>query len=291
MKRRLIKTIKSESGQALPIVLILLVLGGLLIAPCLSYASTNLNSGRVVEKNIYGLYAADAGIEDALWRLKNDPPAAYPYSYQLPDVNGLSVTVLTEQVTILYSVLVGSPGQHSDYIEVIGGMTYDEELGVYLYSANITNKQSSVMHIDKILVNLPPNFEYIPGSTSGSFTTDDPEIKGDPDSGVTLVWDFQPPLPSIEGAPDPEHGCYSTVTETFELSGPPGYSGSDDYLWVVANREDIGCVGEANAFKITAQAKDGETVIMTVKAGALIGIGAGELLVSCWEINPPPVEE
>jgi len=80
MKRRLIKAIKGEKGQALPIFLILLVLCGLLIAPCLSYAATGLNSGRVVEKNVKGLYAADVGIEDALWKLKNNPPTSYPYS-------------------------------------------------------------------------------------------------------------------------------------------------------------------------------------------------------------------
>ena len=83
MKRRLSKVIKSESGQALPIVLVLLVLGGLLISPCLSYAATSLNSGGVIEKNTKGLYAADTGIEDALWKLKTPDSYSYPYSYPL----------------------------------------------------------------------------------------------------------------------------------------------------------------------------------------------------------------
>ncbi len=290
MKRRLIKVIKGEKGQALPAVLILLVLGGLLIAPCLSYAATSLNSGRVIEKNVNGLYAADAGIEDALWRLKNDPPASYPYSYQLPDVDGLSVTVLMEQVTTLYGIVVGSPGEHSDYLETDGGMTYDE-LGAYLYAITITNKDESVIHLSEILVNLPPSFEYIPGSTDGDFTTDDPEIKGDPDNGITLVWDFQSPRPAIASAPNPEEGIYTIAIQTFQLNAPPDYSGDNGYVWVVATRQDIGCVGEANAYKITAQAKDEDTMVMTVKAGALRDSVTGELLVSCWEINPPVVGE
>lgn len=292
MKRRLSKVIKkvikSESGQALPIVLVLLVLGGLTIAPCLSYAATSLNSGGVIEKNTKGLYAADTGIEDALWKLGNNPPASYPYSYELADVNRLSVTVLMEEVTTLYGIVIGSPGTHSDSMEVHGEMAYDEGLGAYLYTVTVINKVDSVIHLSEILVSLPQDFEYIAGSTGGDFTTADPEIRGEPATGITLVWDFGSPRPAIEGAPDPEHGVYTTASHTFQLSGPPDYSGDDGYVWVVATRQDIGCVGEANAYKITAKAKDGDTTVITVKAGVLRDNVTGELLVSCWEINPPP---
>ena len=285
MKRRLIEAVKGEKGQALLVVLILLVLGGLLIAPLISYAATSLNSGRVVEEKIDGLYAADAGIENALWRLKNAPPTSYPYSYQLSNINGLSVTVSIEQVTTLWGVVVGSPGVHSSWMEVDGSLAFGE-FGFYVYIITVTNKHESVIHVDTIIVKLPPNFEYIPGTTAGSFTTDDPEIKGNPASGVTLVWDFQPPRPVIEGAPDPEHGIYTIAIQVSLLTGPPDYVGGDDYVWVVATRQDIGCVGASNAYKITAQAKDGQTTVMTVEAGALKDSEMGTVLVSCWEINP-----
>ena len=65
--------IKGEEGQALPIVLILLVVGGLIIAPTLNHVSTSLNAGRTVEENVKGIYAAEAGVENALWKLINDP--------------------------------------------------------------------------------------------------------------------------------------------------------------------------------------------------------------------------
>lgn len=288
MKRRLSKVIKSESGQALPLVLILLVLGGLLISPCLSYAATSLNSGGVIEKNTKGLYAADAGIEDALWRLKNNPPASYPYSYELADVNGLSVTVLIGQITTLWGIVVGTPGRHFDWLEVDGSMAYNEGLSVYVYTVTVTNKSNSTVKISELFVKLPPNFEYIAASTGGDFTTADPEVQGDPDTGITLVWDFPTPHPSIAGAPNPGEGIYTTACHTFQLNGPPDYSGDDGYAWVVATDVDIGCVGEANAYKITAQAKEGDTTVITVKAGVLGDNITGELLVSCWEINPPP---
>jgi len=291
MKRRLSKVIKSESGQALPIVLVLLVLGGLLVAPCLSYAATSLNSGGVIEKNTKGLYAADAGIEDALWKLKTPDSYSYPYHYELADVNGLSVTVLIDQITTLWGIVVGTPGRHFDWLEVDGSMAYNEGLSVYVYTVTVTNKSNSTVKISELFVKLPPNFEYITGPTGGDLTpdtTDDPEVQGDPDTGITLVWDFPTPHPSIAGAPDPENGVYTTASHTFQLNGPPGYSGDDGYAWVVATDVDIGCVGEANAFKITAKAKEGDTTVITVKAGVLRDNVTGELLVSCWEINPPP---
>jgi len=47
----------------LPIVLILLVVGGLLVAPSLDYAATSLNASRTLKQNLNGVYAADAGVE------------------------------------------------------------------------------------------------------------------------------------------------------------------------------------------------------------------------------------
>ena len=58
-----------ERGQALPLALITLALGSLLIGGFLSHASTNLIAVRVFERSMPGDYAADAGVEDAIWNL------------------------------------------------------------------------------------------------------------------------------------------------------------------------------------------------------------------------------
>lgn len=69
LRQTLKKLIKGQKGQALPIVLVLLVLGGLLIVPTLNYASTSLKGHQVVESNTLEFYAADSGAELALWHL------------------------------------------------------------------------------------------------------------------------------------------------------------------------------------------------------------------------------
>jgi hypothetical protein len=67
MAKRIARTIiKGQKGQVLPIVLVLLAMGGLLVAPTLQYASTSLKGHRVIERNVLEIYAADSGVEDAL---------------------------------------------------------------------------------------------------------------------------------------------------------------------------------------------------------------------------------
>ena len=125
MIRFLKQMMSSEQGQALPVVLILLVLGGLTIAPSLSYATTSLNSGRLLQESVKGIYAADAGVEDTLWRLENGVAP----SPQLPgNINQLVVAIQTEDKGA-YTLYLGEliqPGEHSDYLSVDGEIVWDE---------------------------------------------------------------------------------------------------------------------------------------------------------------------
>ena len=61
-----------EKGQALILVLVLLAVGGVMIAPLLAYMGTGVKTGMVFEEKTHELYAADAGVEDALWQIKYD---------------------------------------------------------------------------------------------------------------------------------------------------------------------------------------------------------------------------
>ena len=65
VKKWLSRIRRGESGQALLLALVMLLLGSLLIAPSLSYSATSLKTGKIVEEKMKGIYAADAGIEDA----------------------------------------------------------------------------------------------------------------------------------------------------------------------------------------------------------------------------------
>jgi len=91
------RILKKEAGQALPMALILLVLGGLLVVPTLAFMTTNLTANRTVDQANLRTYAADAGIQYAYNKFLNDVDPDLP-AY-LPDpVNGCEVSLLKESV-------------------------------------------------------------------------------------------------------------------------------------------------------------------------------------------------
>ncbi len=66
----------SEKGQALIVVLVLLTFGSLIIAGLLGFMGTGAKSGAVFHRKTAELYAADAGVQDAVWYLYH--PASAP---------------------------------------------------------------------------------------------------------------------------------------------------------------------------------------------------------------------
>ncbi|MFC2026578.1 TadE/TadG family type IV pilus assembly protein [Chloroflexota bacterium] len=131
MKKRILKMIKNEGGQALLLVIALLGVGGIMLAPMLAFMGTGLETGRVYESKERVIYAADAGVEEAIWNIQNGgaelvvmapdgwpvttldglPPYIYenvadpenPYQddgsgtyYDIADVNGNSVRITIE---------------------------------------------------------------------------------------------------------------------------------------------------------------------------------------------------
>ena len=112
MKTVLSKLRRDETGQAFILVLILLIVGGLIITPLLGFMSTGLIAGQLNEERMAELYAADAGIEDALWRIKTKAaglPQAEgedPMEYFIADVNGKDVdpVIITYIDEITYKI-------------------------------------------------------------------------------------------------------------------------------------------------------------------------------------------
>ena len=76
---KLLKTmLRNEAGYALTMSLILLVIGGLFVAPSAVLMTTSLKAIRMVDEADLELYAADAGVEYALWRLQYDDELVLP---------------------------------------------------------------------------------------------------------------------------------------------------------------------------------------------------------------------
>jgi len=99
---------RNGSGQgALSIVLLLLLMGSVIIVPLLVFMQTGLKAGGVYESKMGAFYAADAGVEDALWWIKNAQPnltEKFPsydvYDYDTNYSYPLNETINNENVTV-----------------------------------------------------------------------------------------------------------------------------------------------------------------------------------------------
>ena len=193
MIRLLKQIVSSEKGQALPIVLGLLVLGGLTIASSLGYTATNLKSSRLLEEDVRGIYAADAGMEDALWSLTN---GSLPSVYVPELINKMMVFIQTEEKGT-YTLYLGEliePGEHSDYLEVDGDIVWDEEAEAYKYTITVTWQPESgipVIHLEEIGARLPLDYSYQPWSAASfeeNLSTDEPDETLDALGAYLLNW-------------------------------------------------------------------------------------------------------
>ncbi|HUX48518.1 MAG TPA: hypothetical protein VMV76_05020 [Dehalococcoidia bacterium] len=72
------RILRDEKGAAMVVALILLVASGLIVAPLLSHMGTGLVTGEVYETRTAELYAADAGVDDALWKIQHALEAGLP---------------------------------------------------------------------------------------------------------------------------------------------------------------------------------------------------------------------
>jgi len=100
--------LSAQEGRALIMALIVLAVGTLLIPPFLAYISTNLLASRATEEGMREQYAADAGVEYAIWKSANDPGFLVALSYS--DQITLTMPTLVNAITptVVVSAGVGS---------------------------------------------------------------------------------------------------------------------------------------------------------------------------------------
>ena len=285
---KLNKLVKGEKGQALIIVVLLMLVSALVIAPMLSHVSTGLKTGvEVFEEKMHGQYAADSGIEDALYNIQLDNPlfpgewdgpwisdAVYypdePYKYSLADpVNGNTVEVTIQPQWILDGLEDPPTGMTPHVDLVVVGDTIGEQDGNGLYQISINYDQSlGILTIERIGAWLPSGYEYVPGSSNleaASGKAHCVPVVTPHRSGNAIIWDFGSPKPKYEDLPG--EGDKRIVTFQFTPQGRP----SSAFSWVKAARSDIYLSWDVDLkfYQITSDATDvGTGKIITVEAYA-----------------------
>ena len=148
------RLVRDEKGAALTLVLVLLVVGGLILTPLLGLMRTGLSSGQVYEKKMDELYAADAGVEDAIWRIQTNNlmfdanNCSYPEPLTVNDRN-VNVTVYREDLdptacgeNITYQILSTARGTDGSETKIDAHVTNEIE-----YYPSITDALITIQHV------------------------------------------------------------------------------------------------------------------------------------------------
>jgi hypothetical protein len=185
MRRMFRCLIGRQKGQtSFTAVLVLLVLGGLVLTPMLSFTISGLKQEQSHEETMPRFYAADAGIEDAMWRIRNYEDGDWPdwmrgdwgdatfnhdpayWEYTLPQFNAKDITVRIQPTWLLEGLETPKSGQgktpNTD-VEVTGNV-----VGAGRYELAILKDAgfAGPLMIERIGVWLPGGFDYVVGSSN-----------------------------------------------------------------------------------------------------------------------------
>jgi len=290
-KMKLNKLVKGEKGQAIMIVVLLMLVSALVIAPMLAHVSTGIKTGKeVYEVRMQLFYSADAGIEDGLWQIKNerltDPDLftedyeeyKYNYTYTYSDplaINDKNVAVTVKNEWIPMGIdapddpdearlIIEGTEENPPKLVITGGvsgeLTY--QIGLTYYYDNAEDPGGASLGVETIGIWLPPGFDY-DGSCSlaGDPDTQPYSDPGDPagyKSGVAVVWDFASiPLASFPGG----SGYPMEKSFTFKFAGPAGQNPGAALSWIdTTGLEDSGIDytwdADVKVYNVTSTATD-----------------------------------
>ena len=164
MKIAVKRLIRDEKGQTMIMALVLLVVGGLIMTPLLAYMSTGLITGEVYERKTAELYAADAGVEDACWQLKQTDPV----SDKVPTTPGQSLN---------YSL--NSPVNNKEIEVTIDMISGTAGGGIYKVTSTATSAGGSNTTIESYVQTMPLFWNNAITSTADVTLQPNSEVYGD----------------------------------------------------------------------------------------------------------------
>ncbi|MBN1862375.1 MAG: hypothetical protein JW790_01875, partial [Dehalococcoidales bacterium] len=292
---------RQEKGQAFVMVLVLLLVGGLIIAPLLAFTGTGLKAGQVFETKTSELYAADSGIEDGIWQINFDelqsltnPKPYTPYDYSTSwdfvldeQVNKEDVIGTIENVWIPKGYTIPGESQAQDIIEGIDDkppkvMINGNVIGAGEYRIRITynkEQEDTFLYGDELVIEevgiwLPAGFNYVEDSSNveGSPWADyySVPVVSPHAGGEAIVWSFSSvPMSSFPGV---QPSDVPMVTEiTFEFATQRVGRELEAMSWVDANYNLSGGISytwdaDTKVYRVTSEAGDTELEAYTIKS-------------------------
>ncbi len=270
--RRVLKKVKSESGQVLILVMLLLLIGGLILPPLLSLSMTGINAGQVYESKTHEMNSADSGLEHALWQIKygdldtfltSPSYDIYDYnttwSYDLSEqLNGEDVNVSLEHVWIPVDISAPNKVTARNIIEsgkliVIGSTsgTSTCRIDIIFYPDS-----GDELKIETLGIWLSPGFQYV--ADSSSFGTPVTQAHA---GGQAIIWDFDStPLTDFPGVS--LGGTEQRSVITFEYTADRPMTVPATVSWVTTSGvSDVSYTWDADSRIYHASAVAGSTMV------------------------------
>jgi hypothetical protein len=247
MKIAVKRLIRDEKGQALAVVLVLVLVSGLIVGPLMANMGNGLLNGRVYERGTAELYAADAGVEDALWRIKHIDLTDFLSGYDEYDyssnwtynlsatVNDKNVHVTMENVWMPKDIPAPNATIARQIIEagelIITSNIYDAGASKYQIKISYDKGCSGPGNatVNSVGIWLPAGFQYVMGSSDLEKAGGKPYYSVPTVSvhkgGYAVVWNFGSPV-TVSGFP---------ANFIFQYSGPQGQIPSSAVSWIKIN--------------------------------------------------------
>jgi hypothetical protein len=264
---RLFSARRRQRGDILLTTLVFAMLGLLIIVPLVSFMGAGLKTARVFNQKASTLYAADAGIEDAIWQIKYDRlsgtfkdhnPTYDPFDFQTtnwnydlpqlngkPQINGENVTVNIRNIWIPQNVATPTKTKANDTVNTDKLMVTGGAYGANSFNIVLTYDLAvgESLLLKTIGVWLPPGFTYVDHSSSleaqvgaAYYTVANTPLnyKG----GQVIIWD----LGSLNFTQMPDVNTSEmplTTSVTFDYSAAKSDTRPDGVAWVTTGGVDL----------------------------------------------------
>lgn len=242
--KMLLKTHKQQNGMVLIIAMIVVMLCSLVVVALLNFMGTGLKNVVFYNQKTNQLYAADAAMQLASWKVTYDPQVladranlyygTYSYSYPtIPEINNNNVSLQLSAQWLFGYLFKIVPGEtpHS------GALVTSSSTNNGVFTLNYSNPTQNPIVIQKFGIWLPPGCNYA-GGASG--ITSLPPTQETILGGTNVIWDVNYSLPK-----------YSTALQQFNYS-PVEVDPFAASSWVFPQQQSVGASWDDSIWWYTA---------------------------------------
>jgi hypothetical protein len=211
--KKALKNLNGEGGFALPVALVLLLIGGLLVVPSSSLTYTSITANRAADEMDRNIYTADAGIEYAYWQIKNNTSLQLPATGQqisLPfsdTVNGRTPTItISNQNGTTFRIASTASGSSGNSVTVISDVDLTFSGGVGLFDNALVGLSGNIAFAGNTVVtaSTPGGADIYAGGSPGNIVlAGGVYVDGDASAVGTITVDGSATITGVQyqGAP------------------------------------------------------------------------------------------